>query len=397
VRSGYGGASVAEVTARAGVSRQTFYTLFASREECGLAACHEAAVRLRRTLVAECAECDTGDRLGPLLNGTLRAVAADPVVAQLILLEALGADPSLRAVRESLVEEAASALGRVLVEDGYEPLRAPPRALLGGIVGILNLRLLDGAGEVESLGAGIEAWLRSYRVPRGQPTLPTERWRAMGAALAQPSPEDGDDSSRRPSSPDRHSRILAAVARVSRQKGYAAMTVADVVAEAGVSRESFYRCFGGKLDAFLAAQEAALHGSASVAGAFMTGGSWADRIWSGLDALLSYLARNPDLAGPDLVESVAAGHAAFRRTVENRMAFAVFLEEGYRQRPSGAALPRICSEAIAAAIHELMRGETVAGRPERLRELLPQAAYVALAPFLGAPEALACIEEKLSE
>ena len=51
-------------------------------------------------------------------------------------------------------------------------------------------------------------------------------------------------------------RMLAAVADVVSLKGYAALTVEDIVAAAGVSRKSFYGIFNDKEEAFLAAYDA---------------------------------------------------------------------------------------------------------------------------------------------
>jgi AcrR family transcriptional regulator len=173
------------------------------------------------------------------------------------------------------------------------------------------------------------------------------------------------------------------------------MTVGDVVATAGVTREAFYAQFRGKGDAFLAVQAFGLERSVSLtAGRFFGSDSWRDRVWGGLEAMLSYVAGQRDLVFVDLVESFAAGPAAIRRSFENRMAYTLFLEDGYRQRLEAEALPRICSEAIAGAIHELMRRQVVAGRTERMLEILPQVVYVTLAPFAGPEAALRLIEER---
>ena len=51
-------------------------------------------------------------------------------------------------------------------------------------------------------------------------------------------------------------RIIQATAAVTMERGYASTTVAQIVAAAGVAKESFYRHFGDKEEAFLAAQEA---------------------------------------------------------------------------------------------------------------------------------------------
>src|SRR5919201_6795907 len=50
-------------------------------------------------------------------------------------------------------------------------------------------------------------------------------------------------------------RMLAAMAEVVAQKGYARTTVADVLSRARVSRETFYEQFSDKEDCFLAAYD----------------------------------------------------------------------------------------------------------------------------------------------
>src|SRR5215216_2582358 len=54
------------------------------------------------------------------------------------------------------------------------------------------------------------------------------------------------------------SRMLLAITQVVADKGYAATTVADVIALAGVSRRTFYEHFAQVEDCFLAAYDAGL-------------------------------------------------------------------------------------------------------------------------------------------
>ena len=50
-------------------------------------------------------------------------------------------------------------------------------------------------------------------------------------------------------------RLVDAMAHVVAEKGYGAVSVADVIARAGVSRKTFYVHFRDKLDCFLAAYD----------------------------------------------------------------------------------------------------------------------------------------------
>jgi AcrR family transcriptional regulator len=138
----------------------------------------------------------------------------------------------------------------------------------------------------------------------------------------------------------------------------------DVVATAGISREAFYEQFRGK----------------------------EDRLWRGATTTLRYIAGFPDLSALDFVESYAVGTPAIRRSFEGRMAYTLFLQEGYRQLPQAESVPRICSEAIAGGILELIRQQALQGRVERATELLPQIAYLSLTPFIGLDSAMRRVE-----
>lgn len=97
----------------------------------------------------------------------------------------------------------------------------------------------------------------------------------------------------------------------------------------------------------------------------------------------------------ELIEVYAAGNAAIRRSFESRMAYTLFLEEGYRRSPDGTGVPRLVSEAISGVIQELFRHQIVIGRGEQMLELLPLIAYVTLAPFIGAARAQDLVSSKL--
>jgi AcrR family transcriptional regulator len=53
-------------------------------------------------------------------------------------------------------------------------------------------------------------------------------------------------------------RIIAALAEETVEKGYRAVTVADIVRRAGIARNTFYENFSSKEDCFLAASETAV-------------------------------------------------------------------------------------------------------------------------------------------
>ncbi len=106
-------------------------------------------------------------------------------------------------------------------------------------------------------------------------------------------------------------RLLAAMARVSAERGYSSATVADVVRAAGVSRSTFYDEFASKEELFV---EALRHGmevvDARVAAAVRATDDWRGQLRAGVRAYLEALEEDLAFARACLVEVHAAGPAA---------------------------------------------------------------------------------------
>ena len=85
---GYAATTVADLTKEAGISRTTFYELFADKEACFLAAYDSAVdVLVRQISVAYEAEERWPDRARAGLATLLAALAADPALARLALVD----------------------------------------------------------------------------------------------------------------------------------------------------------------------------------------------------------------------------------------------------------------------------------------------------------------------
>jgi AcrR family transcriptional regulator len=93
---GYGPVAVADVIARAGVSRKTFYEHFDNKEECFLAA-YDAGVELMLDAIdAAIRDAAPGGPLAIARAGTARyleTLAANPAFARTFLIEVLAAGP----------------------------------------------------------------------------------------------------------------------------------------------------------------------------------------------------------------------------------------------------------------------------------------------------------------
>jgi hypothetical protein len=73
--------------------------------------------------------------------------------------------------------------------------------------------------------------------------------------------------------------------------------------------------------------------------------------------------------------------------------FTIFLEEGYHYREAARELPALYAQAIAGAIFEVVQRPVARRESLALTAHLPQLTYIALAPFTGAREAIALVEE----
>lgn len=409
-RYGYRETSIARIVAGAKVSRATFYANFADKEDCFLAACRVAAERIAGGMERFETERGTAIEAREILRRLLENADREPAVARVFLIEALAAGPVVRAERERFINEVEAWLDAFLssVPDGLPQLEIPARSLLGAVGGVIAIRAFRGeTGRLVDLLDEIDPWLRAHAI-EGRQRRDRFQWAAMGEGMGPPvepapSPLDQRLPRGRAALPAaavagaQRLRAIAAVAHLAQEKGYDSTTVADIVATAGIGREAFYEHFRGKEDAFLTAQSYALETSLSMASAeFFGAGSWQERVWNAALPMLEFISSVPDLTALDFIESYAAGPESIRRSFESRMAYTLFLEEGYRQRPEAEGLPRLSSELIAGAILEPMRRLTVAHRVGEIKLLAPQVVYVALAPFIGPEEALELIEREIA-
>jgi AcrR family transcriptional regulator len=182
-------------------------------------------------------------------------------------------------------------------------------------------------------------------------------------------------------------RIVAALAEETVEKGYRAVTVADIVRRAGIARNTFYENFSSKEDCFLAALDFAVaEARERVGDAVERLDSWPARVNAGLAAFLRYVASEPALAHTCIVEALSAGSAAVERRESSIQAFLPLFRMGRKVSPHGEDLPATLEEQLAGGLYWILYRRIVAGEVERVEELLPQLVEFTLTPYIG-PEA----------
>lgn len=183
-------------------------------------------------------------------------------------------------------------------------------------------------------------------------------------------------------------RIIAALAQETAEKGYRAVTIADIVKRAGIARNTFYENFSGKEDCFLAAQEFAM--SAALERVVAAAGEldhWPLRVRAGLTAFLTYVAEEPALARTCMVESLCAGPASVKYYEESQQAFVSLFRLGRDVSPHGGQLPETLEEALIGGVFWIVYQRLTGPEPSKIGELLPELTEFILTPYLGADAA----------
>ncbi len=156
-------------------------------------------------------------------------------------------------------------------------------------------------------------------------------------------------------------RLLEAVLAATAERGFAAVTISDIVSRAGVARRTFYENFADKEEAFLAAFEyAADEVIAAVAAAFRADDDTLHaRVEGYISALLTALAARPAAARAFIVEVGTGGPAAIALQLEVNERLAQTIVELNRQtRLRDRFVPPVSDAralAIVGAIEELIR------------------------------------------
>ena len=188
-------------------------------------------------------------------------------------------------------------------------------------------------------------------------------------------------------------RMLRAVVAAVATKGYGGTTVADIVAGACVSRQTFYDQFADKEDCFLAACDSGselMFQRVVRAGESIAPGAGAEaRLTAGIRAYLQFLFAEPEFARTFLLEVLAAGRSAAARRAAVHRRFAALTRTWHTraraENPSWPAVPEEAYIAIVGAFHELVAERTREDRAHTLLELEDVILHLHLTLLAGEP------------
>jgi AcrR family transcriptional regulator len=158
---------------------------------------------------------------------------------------------------------------------------------------------------------------------------------------------------------DIRASLELALANAVAEKGYAATTIADIVANARVSKRTFYEHFSDKEECLMALySDACTRIMAMLRAAGGTAQPWPDRIRALTDAYLSTLDTMLPVNRAVVVEMQAAGVRAYRMRQRMQRAFAQTLvdvvDDARTANPRITTLTPAMALALVGGINELM-------------------------------------------
>jgi AcrR family transcriptional regulator len=177
---------------------------------------------------------------------------------------------------------------------------------------------------------------------------------------------------------DQRERLLDAVPQVVAERGYEAMSVADIVKAAAVSRNAFYKNFADKKECFAAAHEVGHERLFEVLVQRCVAGATTEaRVEAGLAAGLESMASDPDTARLLFVEAPAAGEGMALRYHEWLRRYGTLLRAAAPDMPPESLPAPEVEGVIVGGVASRVASEVLNGRAAKLRELTaPLVEYV---------------------
>lgn len=420
---GYAATTVADVIARAGTSRKTFYEQFEDKDACFLATAEEVARDWIERAQSAVSNADGAEEaMKAFVRALFEAALASPPALRMIAVEMTAVGQTGIERRERALKQLGTILGETLqglaeederIEQGFRM----PASRSGGD-GSLLARALTGAilrgvysrarrGErvrrprrTELLGLIDDAtsWTASFRF-MPEPAVvafPSDGavpigGRAPGTLSLESRTSDRRGLPRGESAVshsfvvhNQRERLLDALVNLSAAKGYGEVTIPEIVHEAAVSVQAFYEHFSGKDDAFCVAYELGQRKLLAITErAYESHADWPAAIRSGLGALLDFFASEPSFARVALVDALACGTKIDQLARAGDERLAELIKPGLRYSHDGVPRAQLMVDGTVTAVQDLCYVYVASERARELSALHDLASHVALAPFAG--------------
>ena len=385
---GYEATSVAELCRLAGVSKRTFYEQFENKQACLLASYERVqACAKARLAAAQDSVPDWEQGLEAGLGSLVQGLVDQPRAARLALIELDAAGPAASAARQ----QARLAFERVIATSFARAPRAcalPPPVVKGVVYGVertLRRSVLSGAGTAPlALASELTAWALSYSSP-ALARLPVKPAQLAERTELSWLPGRAHAGSERV-------RILRAAAELAAGTGHARLDVSRIARRAGVGEEAVWANYDSVEQCFLDAVDlVGLEALVCVGKSYRAAGEGPAGVCRAITELMLLVAVDPVLRGIVFTQAAVSGPSAIERRERLLDGFADLLVRGLSraQQPSAVAL-----HAAVGAVWGLIDHHVARGAVTLLPGLAGYAAYLTLAPSIGAEPALETILEQ---
>jgi AcrR family transcriptional regulator len=387
--SGYEETSIRHLVALAGVSRRSFYELYANKQGCFLETFDLIAARgIKRVRRAyRMSEGDLESRLRVAFEAFAEDLADGWKDARLVIVEAQTAGPAglerLRRTTATCEQMVSSSFARA---PDASPLPMPAiRAIVGGLHAAASKCLREGQPrQLPALAEEMLGWTLLFRARGG-----------LGRASRFERALDGSANGYHldcagASGWDDRERLLHHALRLALVDDYKELSAPQIADEANVPLDVFFELFAGKDACYLAALDS-LGGELLelAADPRLRDGDWPRAVREVIGELMRYLAARPLYAQTIAAGAFAAGARAAERNRELGYSLAsLLIEQAPEQAHSGMAV-----EGVMGAIGHTIRCQAASGQIGALAAVSDQLAYVVIAPFVGADAAAAIVTE----
>jgi AcrR family transcriptional regulator len=179
-------------------------------------------------------------------------------------------------------------------------------------------------------------------------------------------------------------RVISAMLTVCAEHCASNVTVAHVVACAGVSRRTFYELFEDCEDCFLATfDEGIARASRHVLPMYRSRDPWRKRIRASLEALLAFFDSDPVTCRFLVVEAHCAGANVLERRSGVFTHLVGAIEQGRYDAKASAASSPLAAEGAVGAVLSVIHNRMVRATPGDLFELANPLMGMIVLPYLG--------------
>jgi AcrR family transcriptional regulator len=374
--------SARELATRAGLSRQTFYQHFQTKEDAWSAAYDQAFLELFSTAWhAGAAQRDRTAKVTAAVTACLEQLITEPGRARLLLVDAASAGnagaPAIDRATQAFARLIAGAAG-----DRELPAIVPP-AMVGGIVSLVGGWVVE--DRTADLADLTPALVEILFVPLFGSSAAHAATRRLGAGAAAGIAQPADDEL----------RLMDAFARAVVADGLAATRLSDIAQREAIELDTVRALFGDELDCATQALDVWTGQlAAAAAGAYLSAALDPPlAAHRALDAALTHIAGTPALSAlavtddPEIFSIVGKLRARYATLFLQLIGGQ--LPAGDARAPQPAALLEVVLEGLLAVVARFAQEERLAELPDELTALSLQS----LTPFFGEAEAQRVAEQ----